>query len=260
MASMKYQLDYLGIPYTRVSGCDERDLQAAIVLADSNNATVNLVGVVISAVTLSGELLRNNSDLGQAGCTFSHMNIYQLSIDAVTSTRSEDGPILVLEDDVLFDADFKAVSALLLHELEGEPGYANNEPYDWDLLTVGYCAGWYYAYAGDSIILGHQGNHTCTHAYVMRDISVSRKLLRLLNAADTVRIPTIDKFMNRFETAGYYPALRKLPAHVNRDNTIRTFTYVPNNIVVQDRESFETEISSSASQDYTERVHKIPDK
>ncbi len=116
---------------------------------------MNLTGIVNDAIKLSGELLRNNSDLGQAGCTFSHMNVYQLSIDAVVSRRYEDGPVLVLEDDLRFDKDFIAISSLLLHQLNGEQGFANKVPYDWDLLALGYCSGRSPVYVDDSHILGH---------------------------------------------------------------------------------------------------------
>ena len=180
----KYQLDLLGLNFTRIKAVDGFQLIKDV---KDNSTNFDLkIETGISGLNVSVDSLKNSEyNGGGIGCWLSHLKVYQ----TINNSVEANNPILILEDDFLADGD-----AIKLMKK-----FANSVPNDWDLLYVGHCD-------NSSKCQRHTGLRgefclanqlvICTHAYLLRNASVAMKLFKSGNSPS----PILADFY--FQTAG----------------------------------------------------------
>jgi hypothetical protein len=143
------------------------------------------------------------------------------AMDAVKDGKALDGPILIFEDDVYLDNNFKSVTTKALSFLD------ENFP-DWAIFGIGSCiTGDLARFMGSPVIVNVEG-FVCLHAYILKN---SAAALKLFDAMNTTYVQIADLGWHYLAT-GRNPSL---PAYI----------YLPNNVCHQNRQDHPSEISVS---------------
>jgi hypothetical protein len=206
LARMKYQLDSMNMSFERIPAVDGTLIRAAVTAK-----APNLYHIVEPFVKLDiAQLASDDIDYGQVGCFCSHITTWQRAIDNVKRGIVSDGPIIIFEDDLTFDLAF--------------PNHLQNDiiptmpigDVNWGIMGIGYC--------GDAVskkpglVLARVLVFFCTHAYMLRDISIAQRLMDAINTHEGVILDVgMANLMKR------------------QDGYLTAFVYPGNNIVVQDR-------------------------
>lgn len=221
MRDMVYQLKILNIPYERFEAVDREKLSmliedkkgdpAATLSPNLDSRITQRLGSFHGNRRYQG--LSRGGGLGVAGCAFSHMLMMLSVID-----MPEDGPALILEDDVAFDHDFKKI-------LQENIDILDKTRPDWELFLPGFC----YGRARDHITsdrkLARAGSVQCTHAYVVRNKMVAQKLFDYADGHTSNLLPSDMVF--------YY---------LIGAGQLEAYMYNPNNIAIQNRDRHRSDI------------------
>jgi len=187
---MQRQLDYLQLEYTRIPAVDGKVIQRVVSENRSEERTHSNFGLderskldlahvdrEFNAVGTDGSVYSKGSHYGVIGCMQSHIKTYFEVIDRVAMGHA-DRPSLVLEDDVLMERNFTSLLSEALQLIAA----------DWEVFAIGHIAG--------TCIDGHQSNGAtyhipcrshhfyATHAYLIRNAAVARRLLSYSNTPE----------------------------------------------------------------------------
>lgn len=216
LASVKKQLDALSLPFIRFPAIDGRVVAE---LTDGKKGLTNKDLGWHPAVRFKTDDMHlrideeNEGQWGRFGCWQSHLQVYLTAIDRAKSTKN-DGPFLVLEDDVLIDADMPYLVKQAVDTL----------PSNWEFFAIGHlfssCSKVVSRFACQaSRIIGGQG-------YIVRDSKAAAKLVDMSNTenfqiADLLWLDAMDR------------------------GDLHAFMILPSSIIQQDRDSFGSDIPSS---------------
>lgn len=239
LENMNYQLKYLSIPFKSVEALDAKVLIDELKQNKTRDPTYNGAldpRIKLKAAFYSSDWFYLGKGIGHGGhhaissCASSHMHAWLAAMDSVESGEALDGPILIFEDDLSLSADF----ATIVSEIVAQSRWPFSFSYfynDWGILGLGH--GSYPPHTWIERLLGPRivstSGFSRAHAYVLRDVSVA-KLLFELATRDPMHMPVADRFWWTLTQNGTLPA----------------YKYVLNDIAVQTREVFGTNIVAPA--------------
>lgn len=143
------------------------------------------------------------------GCTLSHMQLWLQIIDHVSNAGPlSDGPVLILEDDVMIDKRSRSILPKLIKNLD------ELDP-NWIILGVGYCAN-HIPSVAIPFVLDKDMGFSCLHAYVLRNSTSAQLLFDELN---TPYVQVIDIPWWKLVQRGFYTS----------------YVYAPNDLFRQDK-------------------------
>ena len=177
---MQYQLEYLNLSFTRISGVDGKILDRWMHTISylQNRARYKPPSMVDFGLDHRSKFVLKSTHYdhtklttAQIGCQQSHLNVYFRIID-VARESGEDLPVLILEDDVLLEKNIMNEIYEIFKIL----------PDNWEYLALGnlFDNGSCIPVVADRLcrqIIHMWG----THAYILRNSSVARKLVRWSN-------------------------------------------------------------------------------
>ena len=217
----KYQLDLLGINFTRIKGVDGKQLVKDI---RNNNTHLDLkIETGISGLSVSVDSLKKSEySGGEIGCWLSHLKVFQtISCNPVEANN----PILILEDDFLADGD--AIKLI--------KKFVNRVSNDWDLLYVGHCDKSSKCRRRKAIKRGvciTDKMVVCAHAYLLRNATVAARLFETGNSPSPMLADFYFQYadLNRYMIFPHIFSQRKnIAADVKSDGGI--FTALVNNTI-----------------------------
>ena len=198
LANVVALLGYLQFPFTRFPAIDVKSIYKQL---DSLHPRTNFFRQIFN---------RSHND-GQIGAWQSHLQVY---FRIVEESKTDDRPVLILEDDI----DMELETPVLLRQA------LQSLPNDWEMFLVGHshvqCTKTY-------ATLCRVGHFYCTHAYIIRNATVAS---RIADGSNTVHTQAADILLMDL---------------VNRGSLIVYASY-PRHIVVQDRKSFGSNIVGGA--------------
>lgn len=166
----KFQLDLLGLNFTRLDGFDGRQIISDLRRTGGKMDLKALTGIDSLKVT-GGSMFRSNLPPPVIGCWLSHLKVHHL----ISTSEDENKMHLIFEDDFL--ADGNAIKLM--------SDFANSVPDDWDFLYVGHChtrerctrfvPGFTNMCYTDKMVW-------CLQAYLLRNKGVAKKLYDLGNS------------------------------------------------------------------------------
>ena len=171
---------------------------------------------------------------GVQAVMYSHMYTLLQAIDAISNMKVKDGPVLIIEDDVVFDRYFKDRVTQALSLL-------NENVKDWDILALGWSH--MEQLGSDPVFLSNPQlnalftrsfKHHGAHCYVVNGHTSLSKLFHYASKIDTTGR---DKFSGVADLYWWKPA----SAH-----HIKVYAYSPNNIAVPDNCNFISQVEGSS--------------
>jgi len=111
-----------------------------------------------------------DADWGQVGCWQSHLHVFFQIRDKIKA-EGNDGPVLILEDDVSFYDEFKVILKTALAKL----------PPDWEILGPGHCSFNCLNQTNLSENICKTDVWYCTHGYIVRNLITVEKLITYFN-------------------------------------------------------------------------------
>lgn len=203
------QLDKLNLPFTLFEAVDSHKIQEAYETGKPLDSMFH-PGIKMN-FEKTAKFINDNPHIMQwhrIGCSLSHFSIYLTMID---KAANKDGPILILEDDVIFDWSVKEKIKQGLIEM----------PSDWEFFAIGSCF--------PRLEKIPQSNNLfkvyrmwCAHAYILRNSKVAQKLL---DRGNTEIWQGADQYWNgMFETNLNAYALWPHVVSQNRENFISLLT------------------------------------
>jgi GR25 family glycosyltransferase involved in LPS biosynthesis len=190
-------LGYLRLPYTRFSAIDARKIREEMKKFDRRTNFIRNISSI-------------NKVNGATGAWQSHLQIY---FKIVGEASKNDRPVLILEDDLDMEVN---TSSLLQKALSILPN-------DWEMFFLGHSRMSCKKVYENNICRAHL--FTCTFAYVIRNSTVAKKLIKWSN---TERTQVADLYWQEY---------------IVKDLLVAYAAY-PNHIIIQDRVNFGTDITS----------------
>lgn len=138
--------------------------------------------------------------------TFSHMQVWLKSYDLVASGSKVDGPVLIFEDDVLFNKEILVVAPKLIN-------YLNFHDPDWAILGLGYSAN-HMPTRVIPYLLDKDMGFGCLHAYVFKNAATAKHFFDYYNTRNVV---LVDHFWWNLVQSGKY----------------NSYVYAPNDLTTQ---------------------------
>jgi len=149
----------------------------------------------------------------EVGCWQSHLHVYFQIRDKILA-EGNDGPVLILEDDIMFADHFQTRLKYILPRL----------PNDWELFVAGHC----FLKCDNSTIIRDLPEvckveeFSCTHGYFVRDL---KTVLRLIDYFNT----------------DYFQVADHVTHELTRNNTLKVYAAVPE-LITQQRYLFKSDI------------------
>ncbi len=216
LASVDQQLKSLSLPYTRFPAIDGGNLRK---LSENKTIRKDDIGwhprVAFELDDLHHRMKEeNDNEWGRFGCWQSHLQVYLTIVDRARTT-GRDGPVLILEDDVLLDADLPFLVKQAMDTL----------PDDWEFFAIGHfwsaCTKIVSRFAcRANRVIGGQG-------YIIRNAAAAEILIGLSNTRN-------------FQIADL------LWLGAMEDGRLKAYIILPTSIVQQDRDSFGSDIAASS--------------
>ena len=226
--NMRDQLNFMKIPFEFINAVDGKEIKKRYVQARNEANISDIVNEDRIPQDLHAYDPQNKTtidiwDFGALACGMSHLKAYLRIIDYVNSAEGQNGPFLILEDDVAFDIKFKFVVPVYLnHVYRFDP--------TWDIFAIGYCGSGnpMPGYENDGYVSRSLG-FACLHAYILRNAAAAKKIYDA-----TIMHEEIIRIDEDLGWARYAKSLQ-----------IRAFIVFDNDIVVQNRSMFGSEIAGS---------------
>lgn len=216
MESIDAQLKALKLQYHRFSAIDGLRLRDQCKNGQEFSVPNWHEKVKFDTKNLEKRMMKeNDGQWGRFGCWQSHLQVMLGIVDEARQSN-DDGPVLILEDDVIIDADMP----FLVKQA------ADSLPSDWEYFAIGHL----FATCVEQISpfvcrtdhsMGGQG-------YILRNAAAALKMIGWSNT-------------NEFQIADMY----WLP-HME-DGELQAYIITPRSIIEQDREQFGSDIPFSAS-------------
>ena len=221
LATVSHQLDKLKLSFTRYNAVDGEKFKTLGI--PEFNSCFKLHPETAADLNKCREYCQKNNSWGMFGCWQSHLQVY-FKIRNSGKDR-EDGPFLILEDDVHLDMDLLAALERLVSKL----------PPDWDIFYLGSSALLGGKFIDDELY--HPEQCYSMHAYLIRNSHVAEKLIEEAN----------------IETPQTSDSILSMASQQGR---IKLFVTYPREYAVQLRGKFPTDILTSEA--YTEKKLQNP--
>lgn len=133
-----------------------------------------------------------NINWGSVGKWLSHLTLYLEIMD----NHKNDEAILILEDDVVIDRDFK----------KKFKDFLNDVPSNWEFLALGFCGNKSHKIKKSVYKIDKM---SCSHAYILRGSKVAEKMFNHLNdeVAKVIDINWMRLFDGKMESYHIWPIL-----------------------------------------------------
>lgn len=228
LEKMKRQMAFLKVPFYRIRatmGKAVMDLQR--LGKNQSMAAKDLLGDVRIKFL---PWLHKRGD-GEMGCTISHIRALLAAVDHIDTGEALDGPIFVMEDDVLLSADLFSEIDKIIRVMDL---YVSN----WKVLAMGYCGKDLLEISQDILhripkedakILATINQVSvkgvgCMHAYILRNRNATQRLLVDINL-EVLHSPVDMLWSTSVGSSDF-----------------NIYVYKPNNLITQDRRSFRSEV------------------
>ena len=225
LKSMKAQLDLLNLPFTRYPAIDGKKVKEAKI--DKINHDFGLHPETIIKLNENKQWImkkRNSIDFGAVGCWMSHLQVYFKIRDKARETGI-DGPVLILEDDIIMEK-------VLPYELKR---YLKMLPNDWDMFFISSCKGECIEHIDDNLCRGK--NMWLTISYVINGSKTADKLITLSNTD--------------------YPVVSDVVWRNHLNSWIHAYILKNEQLTEQDRENFESDISTSGTYKFSKLTNPV---
>ena len=219
LKSMKAQLDLLNLPFTRYPAIDGKKVKEAKI--DKINHDFGLHPETIIKLNEDKQWIigkRGFTDFGAIGCWMSHLQVYFKIRDKARETGI-DGPVLILEDDIIMEK-------VLPYELKR---YLKLLPNDWDIFFIGSIDGYCIEQIDENLCRGK--DMWLAISYVINGSKTAEKLITLSNADQ--------------------PILADLIWRDYFDTIIHAYFLTNEQLSEQDRSNFGSDIISSPKYNYS---------
>lgn len=212
LESSKFQLNLLGLNFTVVEAENGFYLKSLDYKKMTESFLKNKTGVEDLKITLLN-ITQSNRSPGQIGCWLSHLKTLNKIIN------SNDSLSLILEDDFVADGNAISLVNKYIHLLSKEK--------NWDLLYVGHCDSpsrcKKFLDKKKSICLTETRIY-CTHAYLIKNKSVAKKIF---NAGNLIKPVNADYFFDKANIKRYvvFPHIFKQRKNIKADINSRGGIY-----------------------------------